>query len=217
MIEEIRTLISEYNRWLNDKTSIRKIDGNWVEITTPHLDRHNDYLQLYLKLDSGGHILLSDDGYIINDLKLSGCEFTTKKRQDLLRVTLNGFGVKLEKEQLYIEATKENFALQKHNLIQAMLAINDMFYLSVSTVSSLFLEDVTEWLDQNSIRYIPRVKFTGKSGFDHLFDFAIPKSNTKPERILQTITSPTRSVQKHLFSLGKIQKESGKRILLHMQ
>lgn len=39
---------------------------------------------------------------------------------------------------------------------------------------------------------IPKVKFTGKSGFDHLFDFVIPKSRTQPERILRTINRPNR-------------------------
>lgn len=36
------------------------------------------------------------------------------------------------------------------------------------------------------------MKFTGKSGYDHLFDFVIPKSRTRPERILHTINRPSR-------------------------
>ena len=38
----------------------------------------------------------------------------------------------------------------------------------------------------------PKVKFTGKSGYDHLFDFVIPKSRKQPERIVQTINRPNR-------------------------
>ncbi|VVB63294.1 Uncharacterised protein [uncultured archaeon] len=59
-------------------------------------------------------------------------------------------------------------------------------------VSSLFLEDVIIWLDENEIRYTPNAKFTGKSGYDHLFDFVIPKSKRQPERILQAINRPSR-------------------------
>jgi hypothetical protein len=73
-----------------------------------------------------------------------------------------------------------------------MLAVNDLFYLAVPMVASLFYEDVVAWLDVNEIRYTPNVKFTGKSGYDHLFDFVIPKSRRQPERILQTITRPSR-------------------------
>jgi Domain of unknown function DUF1829 len=84
--------------------------------------------------------------------------------------------------------------LRKHNLIQAILAINDLFYVSRRVVESLFLEDVIGWLDGNSVRYTPLVKFTGISGYDHLFDFVIPKSNKRPERILQTINRPSRDM-----------------------
>ncbi|MEJ7608385.1 MAG: DUF1829 domain-containing protein [Bryobacteraceae bacterium] len=74
-----------------------------------------------------------------------------------------------------------------------MLAVNDLFYLAKPVVESLFYEDVVAWLDVNDIRYTPKVKFTGTSGFDHLFDFVIPKSGKKqPERIVQAITRPTR-------------------------
>jgi len=36
------------------------------------------------------------------------------------------------------------------------------------------------------------VKFPGTSGYDHLFDFVIPKSRKQPERIIQSITRPTK-------------------------
>ena len=41
-------------------------------------------------------------------------------------------------------------------------------------------------------RYTPKVKFSGESGYDHLFEFVIPKSVAQPERMVQTITSPNR-------------------------
>jgi hypothetical protein len=36
------------------------------------------------------------------------------------------------------------------------------------------------------------VKLPGISGFDHLFNFAIPKSRKQPERIVHAINRPTR-------------------------
>jgi hypothetical protein len=56
----------------------------------------------------------------------------------------------------------------------------------------LFFEDVVSWLDANEIRYTPGVKFPGTSGYDHLFNFVIPKSRKQPERIVQAISHPTR-------------------------
>jgi hypothetical protein len=190
MIEEIQTLIEKYLVWLKDKTSLREVNG-WVEVTTPFLDRHNDYLQIYAKKDDGNFIL-SDDGFILEDLKLSGCKLESSKRQALLKTTLNGFGVQLKENRLEMRTSPENFSLRKHNLLQAMLAINDLFYLAEPIVSSLFFEDVVAWLDLRDIRYTPHAKFTGKSGYDHLFDFVVPKSKKYPERLLQTITRPSR-------------------------
>ncbi|MDP2662370.1 MAG: DUF1829 domain-containing protein, partial [Dehalococcoidia bacterium] len=66
------------------------------------------------------------------------------------------------------------------------------FYLASPTVTSLFREDVVAWFDLHEIRYTPKVKFTGKSGYDHLFDFIIPKSRRRPERIIKAINSPHR-------------------------
>ncbi|MFO7370808.1 MAG: DUF1828 domain-containing protein [Bacteroidales bacterium] len=174
MIDEIHDLIEQYTAWLKDKTVLRQVENvDWVEITTPYLDRHNDYLQLYAKRMNGRYVL-TDDGYVIDDLVQSGCKLDTPKREALLKMTLAGFGVQLNSNRLEVQASPENFARRKHDLIQAMLAVNDMFYLSVPMVASLFFEDVVAWLDANDIRYTPGVKFTGRSGYGHLFDFVIP-------------------------------------------
>ena len=199
MINEIQALLDQYIAWLKDKTALRQIK-DCIEITTPYLDRHNDYIQIYVRRENESYIL-TDDGYTIEDLKRSGCELESKKRKDLLTMTLNGFGAKLEENALVIHASSENFPLRKHNLLQAMLAVNDLFYLAVPMVASLFLEDVTSWLNLNDIRYTPKIKFTGKSGYDHLFDFVIPASRKQPERILQTINRPSReTAQRVAFS-----------------
>ena len=190
MSEEIQSLLDQYWAWLRDRTSLREV-GDWIEITTPYLDRHNDYLQIYAKRSNGGFVL-TDDGYIVNDLEQSGCRIDGGKRRELLKITLNGFGVQISEKTLEIRASSDNFALRKHNLIQAMLAVNDLFYLASPVVTSLFYEDVVMWLDLSDIRYTPNVKFSGKSGYDHRFEFVIPKSKVQPERVLRTINRPSR-------------------------
>src|ERR1035437_4674266 len=125
MIEDVKNLLDRYNAWLKDKTSLRQIK-DWVEITTPYLDRHNDYLQIYARRDNGG-FMLSDDGYILQDLEHSGCKLDTEKREALLKTTLNGYGIQVQNGNLQVHASEENFPLRKHNLVQAMLAVNDLF------------------------------------------------------------------------------------------
>lgn len=197
MISEIQSLLEKYSAWLKKKTSLRQLDG-WIEITTPYLDRHNDQIQIYAKGSDDGY-LLTDDGRTIADLNLSGCSLESQKRQALLKTTLNGFGVQLNGDALEIKASTNNFPLKKHSLLQAVLAVGDLFYLSRSIVTSVFLEDVTGWLDLSAVRYSPKVKFTGISGFDHLFDFVVPKSKKKPERIIRAINNPTKDTAQSLI------------------
>lgn len=191
MIDEIQRLSDTYQKWLSEKTALREVD-EWVEITTPFLDRHNDHMQMYAKSFDGGFIL-TDDGYTIDDLEMSGCKLNTPKRRDLLQMTLNGFGVSLNKTELQVTATSQNFARQKHKLLQAMLAVDDLFYLARSFTTSLFYEDVVDWLELSEIRYVDNVKFTGKTGYDHHYDFVIPHSITEPDRVLLSISDPNRS------------------------
>ena len=190
MIQDIQRLMDAYHAWLKDKTALRQVD-DWIEITTPYLDRHNDYLQIYAQKANGSYVL-TDDGYTIDDLESSGCKLQSAKRQELLKMTLNGFGVQLQGNRLEVHASPENFALRKHNLVQSMLAVNDMFFLAMPMVASLFYENVVAWLDMHDIRYTPKIKFTGKTGYDQHFDFVIPKSRRMPERIVQTINYPKR-------------------------
>lgn len=191
MKSDVEQMVDRYVSWLRDKTVLRDVDGEWVEITTPFLDRHNDALQIYTRR-RGDKFVLTDDGYTIEDLQQSGCKLDSPKRQAMLKSTLAGFGVRNADNRLEVDASADNFGLRKHSLLQAMLAVNDLFYLAMPTVASLFREDVTAWLDGQDIRYTPEVTFTGKSGYDHRFDFVIPKSRQQPERILQTLPRPTK-------------------------
>ena len=199
MIAEIEQLTEKYLDWLRDEIKFRQ-RGQTVEVTAPFLDRHNDYIQFYAKRDKNG-LLLTDDGYTISDLEMSGCNLDTPKRQALLKTTLNGFGVSLVDGELRVKATAGDYARKKHRLLQAMLAVNDLFYLASSSVRSLYHEDVVAWLDDAEIRYTPRVKLSGKTGYDHHYDFVIPKSAFHPERVLLSINNPDRaSAERTVFA-----------------
>ena len=113
------------------------------------------------------------------------------KRKEMLLTTLSGFGISFQNDTLCVNATAENFSLKKHNILQAMLAVNDMFYLATPYVESFFKEDVENWFDLSNIRYTPKVKFVGKIGYDHLFDFVIPKSIKKRRKDCTNIIKST--------------------------
>lgn len=119
----------------------------------------------------------------------------------MLNITLKSLGIERVNDELTVRANSKNFNQKKHSLLQAMIAINDLFYLARPAVASFFLEDVLAWLDQREISYVPRLKFTGKSGYDHYFDFAIPRTKENPERIAKAINTPNKSnAESFIFS-----------------
>jgi len=195
---DIDTLIENYFRWLKDNTAIKLINNDWTEITTPYLDRHNDCLQIYVKKENN-NIIITDDGYVIDDLTLSGCLLNTPRRMEILNTTIRGFGVSLENNQLVVNTCIDNFPQKKHDLIQAMLAVNDLFYLSKPQIQNFFFDDVMKWFDDNDIRYVQKAKFVGKSGFDNMFDFSIPKSKKYSERLVETVTNPSKDNSSNLI------------------
>jgi Domain of unknown function DUF1828/Domain of unknown function DUF1829 len=198
---ECQKLIDAYVGWLRQGLAVEEL-GEACELTTPFLDRHNDHLQVYATRRNG-NIILSDDGYILSDLRTSGLEVDTPKRRMVLDGVLKGFGVRTENERLLVEASAANLGQRLHSLVQAMLAVNDMFVMAQPRVASFFFEDVRNFLDTHDVRYTARVKLAGKSGYDHGVDFLIPKSRKRPERILQAIGAPKKdNISAYLWTLN---------------
>ena len=187
---DCQQVIAEYLKWIKDNTVTKTVEeGKVCSISTPFLDRHNDHLDIYL-LKTNDNLKLTDNGYTIADLKMSGFELNTPKRESILKTALNGFGVKMNgNDELYVDANSQNIGQKKHYLLQAILAVNDMFNLAQETIYSLFKEDVELYFKSNDIFFSKDIKLTGKSGFDHNIDFLIPASKNKPERLIKAINN----------------------------
>ncbi|MEX1030803.1 MAG: DUF1829 domain-containing protein [Paenibacillaceae bacterium] len=197
-------LKNSYLTWLKETIKLSDLNGA-IEITTPFMDRHNDHLLIYAN-STGTKINLTDDGYIINDLLMSGCDInSTNKRKEILQSILNGYGVQRSaQDELYVETTIQQFPKKKHMLIQAMLAVNDMFMTSNLNIQNIFLEEVENFFRQHQIRYSEHITITGKSGFANKYDFVIPRSHNSPERLISTINNPSIDKAKSiLFAWGE--------------
>lgn len=203
-------LAESYLTWIRRGVTAIKVDDHIAELTTPFLDHHNDHLQIYAERLGADLYLLTDDGHIFGELKSSGVERRGDRRQNILLDLLSGYGVSVADEELQVEANSTNLGQRVHSLIQAMLSVDDMFILAQPHGQSVFLEDVTKFLDNAEIRYSPRAKFAGKSGLDHLVDFVIPRSKEAPERILQVVNTPRRDrVESFLFAANDVRAARG--------
>lgn len=184
-------LVESYVDWLRQGLLASEIDGV-CEITTPFLDRHNDHLQIYVEGAATG-LRLTDDGYILADLKASGIDLpSSARRSEILATVTAGFGVGVEQGELVAYASEHDFPRKKHNLLQAMLAVNDLFVLAKPHVTSIFREDVETFLTGHDVRFSPAIGIPGRSGLDQHFHLVIPASKDYPERLVESVNKLTR-------------------------
>ena len=199
--------IENYLNWLKSNMKQTNIDDDTIEITTPFLDRNNDYTQIYLKTLSSGNFMVTDQGYTITDLKLSGVDLDTDRRKTILRQILNRTGLRhnAETDELYIEVSYNHLPSAQHTLIQGMLDINDMFFLNTPVVANLFYDDVKKFFDANEIFYSEAISITGRSGLTHSYPFHLQKNKLHPERFIKIANHMGRSeAERYMFAWGDV-------------
>ncbi|MFM2083066.1 MAG: hypothetical protein RL380_1757 [Verrucomicrobiota bacterium] len=206
---ESKQLVNGYLSWLKEELRIGQLDSSCV-ISTPFLDRHNDEIEIYVE-KRGDVIWLTDDGYTLNDLRHSSVALDTDKRERHLRSIIQGFGVRNDGDELCVSTTPKDFPQRKHNLIQAILAVNDMFVMGEESVLQLFKEDVEKFLRLKGVAPFRDFKLAGYSGFDHKFDFAIQPRGNKPEGVIQAINQLTKDKATSMaFMISDVERERGK-------
>lgn len=170
----IDSLIEDYHQFLRNRTHT-KIDQftEWAVINTPFLDMFNDGVEVYVK-NSDGKLFLSDDGITLKNLELCGVNFNrSNSRREILDKILLNYGIKIKENELIVEATEKNFPQQKHNLLSAILEINDLSILAKHTLSSVFREEVDAYLNGKGIIFTPWFIAKGSTGLEFNFDFHI--------------------------------------------
>ncbi|GFN36980.1 DUF1828 domain-containing protein [Tepidimicrobium xylanilyticum] len=203
---------------LNRRTIEYQVADNITRITTPLLDRNNDAIEVYI-IKNGKQIKITDDGYIINDLDMSG--LTIEKdtlRYKYLQNILANHGVELgENNELMVNADISNYSLKMYLLVQCMSKISDLYVLNKPSIKSLFNEDVKNYLITNDIRFIENPFFIGKSKLTTQFDFAIPRFKDAPERIIKVTSNITLNFARTtIFGWEDIKENRGKDSVLYV-
>ena len=193
---DIKKMIDSYTDWLNKSISFEKI-GEYYEITTPYLDRFNDYLQIYVKQVDEVDVFFTDDGYIIGNLIACGMQFKKNStKQRILERTIHNYGLTLDGEAITAVSKIKDFPKKKHMMVQAMLLIDNMFELRKSNVKSLFLEDVTTFFDKHEIYYTRDFSIIGKTKNIYTYDFHFQRNKANPtDRFCRVINHLNKSIR----------------------
>lgn len=212
----IEESINNYYNWLKEKTFVSTdATTGWSSITTPFVGLFNDCIEIYAK-KKNGNIILSDDGATLANLELAGTPILrSAKRKEWLEMILLNYGISLQGNELQSIGNEKNFNQKKHNLICAISEVSDMAMMAKHTVSSIFNEDVKEYLDEQNIIYTPHFIAKGTTGIDFTFDFQI--AGKKNELVLKSFNSLNKiNVPNFLFGWDDIketrQKISGKEL-----
>lgn len=198
-VDELSSLYAKWNQ-----ENIQLTDhGDFIEITTPYVDNHHDFIHVIM-FYKNGRLILSDDGFTLSELALLEIDYKkSTKRKDFLNQTLNSFGVKISAEsELFIEVESiENYPKKLINFIQCIVRISDMLLTSRNTVTNIFFEEVFNLFEDHSIPFSSELGITGKTGNSQQFDFIIPRIKQRHEKIIKTVNKPNKdSFQMPLLS-----------------
>lgn len=196
MINEVNDLLKSHRDWLRGHTLVSQ-HGKFVEISLPFLNRCNDYVNVYLTKDNDGYVL-SDCGETLDELSLVGVEINTPKREHLMNNALAGFGVDYENGLLKLRTTRENFGCNVNNFVQAILAVNDLYYIAKSGVTTNFRSNVVSWLKVKFPQFNERKEIIGKSGSSHSFHFAVRRHDENSTQVFKAISNPTLQAARNL-------------------
>lgn len=203
-LHDCQQLAQKYVDWLGQDIKSDSI-GGVCTLTVPFLDRHRDFLQIYVTTTPEGQII-SDDGYTIRDLRISGLDIETPRRREALSQIIRTFDIHQNGDEISVIASDNDFPQRQHELIQAMLAIGDLIHLAQPTVVSVFKEDVEQYLRAHEIQFTVDVKLTGESGLSHPFDFVIGAGDRSPEQYMRAINTPSRdTIVEFMFSWRDLQ------------
>ena len=119
-----------YFDWLKSSTVIKKGTEEWIWVQIPFLDKKNDYISIYVHPITDG-FKITDDGETLEFRSL-----WHRTQIDKIKGILLGFDIPFdsdflekeesETEELSVEATAENFSQKFHNLLQAILAVQNI-------------------------------------------------------------------------------------------
>lgn len=188
-------LLTNYLNWYKKEVTFKDLSENIIRIDVPFLDSFSDEITMYAIKNKDNTITLTDDGWTLDNLESNGVFISrSKNRKKILSNRLNAFGINEKDGELTTTVEYKNFPLAKNRLLQAILAVNDMFMLSKSNTKSLFFEDVGAFLEENEIRATKDVSIPGTSGITYNFDYLISGYKEIPTRFIKTISTPNKTL-----------------------
>ncbi|WP_367341831.1 DUF1828 domain-containing protein [Limosilactobacillus sp.] len=184
-------LENSYYKWLKKDLIFKDVENGYVSISTPFIDPSFDNINLYVHGIGQNKIEVSDFGFTISNLEDAGINLDKRSRvvYRIFKQALDDFGIKREDEALLIRTSKDRFPIAKNRLLQGIMRINDIIYLSKGNVKVAFNDIVDNFLLKESVLYTHNIEIASENGISSHFDFLIPEKNGV-EKLIKTSARP---------------------------
>ena len=190
--------IASYARWIRE-ISRAKQRNDVVAIEVPFLDSHNDFMTIYAR-PSNGSVLLTDYGYILNDLAASGVNTTSRKSASLIESILANHGLELgDSDDIHAMATEDTVAERLHCVIQGMIAISHVAFAEKKRAVSTFTDNVVVHFKDHNVRCRPGATLLGATGSKRRFDLVCLPTPTRGRVLVSTLSSRNNQTRDQLI------------------
>lgn len=195
MIDKLK---KEYLKWTQQKIELKN-NQDFVEIVTPFVDLHHDYISIFFSQENNKY-KLTDDGYFLDELSMLGIDIQgSPRRMNFFTSTLKIFGIDFNKstsELFVIFNSISEYPEMQHRLTQCLIRISDMLLTSRNKVVNFFSEDIANFFLESDVYFNESPSFIGKTGRNVTFDFALPRSKKTKPKLIKAINTPTAEAYK---------------------
>ena len=123
----MQEIINNYLDWFKSSTIITPIesaDKETVKVSTMFLDSHNDGIEFYIYRLTDDLVVLTDDGWYLQDLESCGLDLNSSRITEQINWYRNSLNFDIVKgEILSVVRLDENIPLKIHAYIQALILI----------------------------------------------------------------------------------------------
>lgn len=146
--------------------------NGFVRIRTPYLYPDGDIIDLFYQKTEADEIILTDLGETLGWLRMqSVSKKRSQKQNQLIDDICQTLGIELFRGMLMVRAKPETLADDLTRLAQASIRVADLWFTLRGNLQISVIEEVADFLTDNTVRFERREKLIGHSGTSRIIDF----------------------------------------------
>ena len=144
------SILKDFRRTVCEQVRVEPEGANRFRVFTPFMFNDGDHLAIVLKKNKD-RWFLSDEGHTLMHLtyELDDKDLRGGGRQKIISNTISAFSVEEDDGELFIGIENERYGDALFSIIQAILRISDVSYLSRESVRTTFFDDVKGFIAEH--------------------------------------------------------------------